>query len=155
MAMLHTNAIICPPAAPGIELQEGFWPAPARAARLPEGVAARWKERAVETYKQGRPEVERALRVELAGRLSVLTGRQVSPDIVYADPGRRMARVTVDGTSFRLTGGRLVLLSPCDYCGVREYESPSIETPLDLGYALSFWKPYCRDCAPEDVEEWD
>jgi hypothetical protein len=155
MAMLHTNAIICPPAAPGIGLQDGFWPALARPARLPEGKAAGWKEWAVETYKHGRPEVERALRVELASRLSVLTGRQVSPDVVYADPDRRAARVTVDGTSFRLTGGRLVLLSPCEYCGVREYESPTIETPLDLGYVLSLWKPYCRDCTPEDAEEWE
>ncbi len=124
-------------------------------AGLSEGNFAAWQAQAVETYRQSKSDVERALRAALAGRLTALIGREVPAHFVYADPDKPTARVTVDGTSFRLTEGRLVLLIPCSFCGVREFESPAIETPLDLGYALSVWKPYCRDCAPEDVEEWE
>jgi hypothetical protein len=99
--------------------------------------------------------MEERLRTELAGRVQVLTGREILPGLVYADPDKRTARVIVDGVSFRLTRGHVVLLSPCAYCGVREFESRPVESPADFGYALSVWKPYCRDCAPEDPPDCD
>jgi hypothetical protein len=112
-----------------------------------------WQAHAVETHLQGRSNFEGKLRTELARRVQVLTGREVLPDLVYADPDKQLARVTVDGVSFRLTRGQVVLLSPCAYCGVRAFESSAIESPADLGYALSVWKPHCRDCVPEDPHD--
>jgi hypothetical protein len=112
-----------------------------------------WQVHAVETYLQGKSNVRGKLRTELVGRVQVLTGREVLPDLVYADPDKQLARVSVDGVSFRLTHGRVVLLSPCAYCGLREFESSAIESPDDLGYALSVWTPYCRDCVPEDPHD--
>jgi hypothetical protein len=112
-----------------------------------------WQVHAVETYLQGKSYFEADLRTELARRIQVLTGREVVPDLVYADPDKHLARVSVDGVSFRLTHGQIVLLSPCAHCGVREFESSAIESPADLGYALSVWKPYCLDCVPEDPHD--
>lgn len=114
-----------------------------------------WQAHAVETFLQGKSNLEGELRTELAGRVQELTGREVLPDHVYADPDKRLARVSVDGVSFSLSRGQVVLLSPCSYCGVREFASSPIERPGDLGYALSVWKPYCRDCAPEDPHDCD
>ena len=114
-----------------------------------------WKARAMEIFRQGRSNMERESANWLAGRVLALTGREIPASLVYADPDRHTARVTVDGVSFRLAGDQVVLLSPCAYCGVREFESPAIESPADLGYALSVWKPYCRDCIPEDPSEWE
>jgi hypothetical protein len=99
--------------------------------------------------------MERELQAELARRILALTGREIPASLVYADPDRLTARVSVDGVSFRLTRGEVVLLAPCAYCGVREFESPAIESLADLGYALSAWKPYCRDCPQEDPNEWE
>ena len=112
-----------------------------------------WQAHAVETYLQGKSNFEGELRTELARRVQDFTGRVVMPDLVYADPDKQLARVSVDGVSFRLTRGHVVLLSPCAYCGVREFESSAIESPADLGYALSVWEPYCRDCVPEDPHD--
>jgi hypothetical protein len=109
-----------------------------------------WQEHAVATYRQSMPNIEEKLRTDLANRLYDLTGREVMSSLVYADLEKKSARVRVDGVSFRLTHGQVVMLSPCAHCGVREFESPAIEGPEDLGYALSLWKPYCPDCAPED-----
>jgi len=114
-----------------------------------------WQEKAATTYRQGKANMEGKLRTELANRLHDLTGREVTTGHVYADLEKKSARVSMDGASFRLTRGQVVLLSPCAYCGVREFESPSIESPEDLGYALSAWKPYCPDCAPEDPPDCD
>jgi hypothetical protein len=114
-----------------------------------------WKVRAMEIFRLGRSNMERELRTELASRILALTGREIPANLVYADPDRHMARVSVDGVSFRLTRDQVVLLSPCAYCGVREFESTAIESPADLGYALSAWKPYCRDCTPEDSNDWE
>lgn len=112
-----------------------------------------WQAHAVETFLHGKTTVEGKLRTELARRVQDLTGREVLPDLVYADPDKQFARVSVDGVSFRLTHGQVVLLSPCAYCGVREFESSAIESPADLGYALSVWKPHCRDCVPGDSHD--
>ena len=123
--------------------------------RLADGNPCVWQARTMEKYRLGRSNMERELRTELAGRVLALTGREIPASLVYADPDRHIARVSVDGVSFRLTRDQVVLLSPCAYCGVREFESPAIESPADLGYALSVWKPYCRDCTPEDSYDWE
>jgi hypothetical protein len=114
-----------------------------------------WQAHAVKTYRQGEPNMEERLRTELASRVQNLIGREIIPSLVYADPDKHIARVSVDGVSFRLTRGQVVLLSPCAHCGVREFESRTMESPADLGYALSVWKPYCRDCVPEDPSDCD
>jgi len=114
-----------------------------------------WQARIIEVYRQGKSNVERELQAELAGRVLALTGREIPASLVFADPDRHTARVSVDGVSFRLTRDDVVLLSPCAYCGVREFESPAIKCPVDLGYALSAWRPYCRDCTPEDSYDWE
>ena len=124
-------------------------------ATLADGNPRSWRARTIEEYRQGRSNMERELRTELAGRVLALTGREIPASLVYADPDRHTARVRVDGVSFRLTRDQVVLLSPCAYCGVREFESLAIESPADLGYALSVWKPYCSDCAPEDSFDWE
>jgi len=123
--------------------------------RPADGNPCAWRARTIEDYRRGRSNMERELRTELAGRVLALTGREIPASLVYADPDRHTARVSVDGVSFRLTRDEVVLLSPCAYCGVREFESPAMESASDLGYALSVWKPYCRDCAPEDSYNWE
>jgi hypothetical protein len=123
--------------------------------RLADGNPCVWQARTIEIYRRSGSNMERELRTELASRVLALTGREIPANLVYADPDRHMARVSVDGVSFRLTRDQVVLLSPCAYCGVREFESTAIESPADLGYALSAWKPYCRDCTPEDSNDWE
>ena len=113
-----------------------------------------WQDRAIGAFQHAKTDTDTQLRSELVRRLSVLTGRKISAERVYADPHRHTARITVDGVSFRLIADELVVLAPCAYCGVREFESPPVRYPADLGYALSEWKPYCRDCAPEDPNNW-
>ena len=109
-----------------------------------------WQAQAVATYQQGRSSMEEKLRTELSNRLYDLTGQEVRPDLIYANVEKKSARVSLDRVSFRLSGGQVVMLAPCAYCGVREFESPAIESREELGYALSVWKPYCHDCVPED-----
>jgi hypothetical protein len=114
-----------------------------------------WQAQAIETFRQGKTNTERELRAELVKRVIALTGREVPANLVYADPDKHTARVTVDGVSFRLIRDQLVMLLPCAYCGVREFESLPIQSQADLGRALSEWKPYCHDCTPEDPDEWE
>jgi len=116
---------------------------------------AGWKAETIEIYRLGKASLERDLQAEVAHRLLTLTGREIPPGLVYVDSEARTARVRVDGVSFRLIPGQLVLLAPCAYCGVQEFESLALETRADLGYALSDWKPYCPDCIPNDPEDWD
>jgi hypothetical protein len=123
--------------------------------RLADDNPCVWQARIIEIYRRGKSDMERELRTELASRVLALTGRDIQANMVYADPDRHTARVSVDGVSFRLTRDQVVLLSPCAYCGVREFESAAIECPADLGYALSAWKPYCCDCTPEDSYDWE
>ena len=118
-------------------------------------VVCEWQARAVETFRQGKTNTQRELRAELVKRVMALTEREVSANLVYADPDKHTARVTIDGVSFRLIRGQLVMLLPCAYCGVREFESLPIQSQADLGRALSEWKPYCHDCTPEDPDEWE
>jgi hypothetical protein len=47
-----------------------------------------------------------------------------------------------------------VLQRPCAECGIGRYESPSILTLADLGYALSAWQPACVSCQAEDPSNW-
>src|SRR6476620_6897927 len=75
-----------------------------------------WKARAMEIFRLVRSNMERNLRIELARRVLALTGREIPVSLVYADPDRHTARVTVDGVSFRLAGDQVVLLAPCAYC---------------------------------------
>jgi hypothetical protein len=57
-----------------------------------------------------------------------------------------MAVAGVDGVTFRLHHSRLVLARTCDYCGTGLFESPTISSCSDLGYALADWRPPPEDC---------
>jgi hypothetical protein len=116
-----------------------------------------WKVGTIEIYRSGKANMAQDLQADLANRLLALIGREIPTGSVYVNSEARTARVSIDGVSFRLMRDRLVLLAPCAYCGVREFESPALESRADLGYALSDWKPYCPDCMPldQDQEDWD
>ncbi|MGH3086059.1 MAG: hypothetical protein ACRDSJ_01920 [Rubrobacteraceae bacterium] len=114
----------------------------------------RWRTRAVEEYERSVPARRAGLRTELAARLLALTGRWIPPDDVYADVEGRMAVANLDGDTFRLhRDGGLTLSRPCAYCGTGRFESPEINDPMDLGYALSIWKPMHEDCEDYDPSE--
>lgn len=118
---------------------------------IPDATGRRdWLARTIEVYRLGRLNIEQDLRCELVDRILALTGRELPTDLIYVRGDRRTARASLDGISFRLMDHRLVRLSACTYCGVGEFESPTLERQADLGYALLDWKPHCADCAPSD-----
>jgi hypothetical protein len=113
-----------------------------------------WQRQITDLFQRTRSDRTDELRTELLDDILALTGRKIPAGAVHVDPDELLARVSVDGVSFRILRGELVLLARCRYCGVVEYASPTIHNLSDLGYALSVWQPYCRDCGPEDKEEW-
>ena len=84
------------------------------------------------------------LRWDLSARIFALTGRHVSPPRIYTDG--HVAVAGVDGATFRLYHGSLMLVRTCAYCGTGRFESPEIGNFSDLGYALSAWEPLHEDC---------
>jgi hypothetical protein len=115
--------------------------------------ATGWREQAVEEYGRSLPGRIADLRVQLAARLLILTGRRIRLEDIYTDTNGRLAATSVDHMMFRLFGRRLVLARSCAYCGIGRFESPEINDLADLGYALSFWRPMHEDCEDHDSEE--
>ena len=113
-----------------------------------------WHSRAVEAYRQAEGDQIATLQVEMVSRIAALIRRNVEVGSVYVDRSEQTATVAVDGFVFRLRRGELVLLRPCSECGIGRYESPSIRTLADLGYALSAWQPACVSCQAEDPSNW-
>ena len=112
-----------------------------------------WREQAVEEYGRSLPGRIADLRVQLAARLLILTGRRIRLEDIYTDTNGRLATTSVDHMTFRLYGRRLVLARSCAYCGTGRFESPEINDLADLGYALSSWRPLHEDCEDHDSEE--
>jgi hypothetical protein len=104
-----------------------------------------WQAAAIGEYEQSWTLRQADLRAILSARIAALTGQRISPQEVYTDG--HLAVAGVDGTTFRLYhGGDLVLVRGCTYCGTDRFESPKIGSLLDLGYALSAWRPLHEDC---------
>jgi hypothetical protein len=114
----------------------------------------RWQTEAIEEYEESLQPLEVRLRRDMASRVLALTGHEVSPDAIYADPAGRVAVTTLDGVLFKLIKENLVVLRPCVQCGCCQFQSMPITNAAELGYALSEWEPRCPDCAPEDSDCW-
>jgi hypothetical protein len=111
-----------------------------------------WQVEAVGEYERSWPIRQADLRTELAARILALTGRQVSPQEIYA--AGRLAVAGVDGVTFRLDHHDLAVARTCAYCGTGSFESPKISSVSDLGYALSVWTPLHEDCEYFSPEEF-
>ncbi len=133
-------------------------PAGADARPRTEGdVSCAWQAAALATYAHESAVGGANLRAELTAQVQALTGCAIpDPDRTIAvDRDARRATVTVDGVVFQLQGHDLLLLRPCAYCGTGRFASPPIVGRADLGYALSGWQPYHRDCEPVDSADID
>ncbi len=113
-----------------------------------------WREEAIAAARREATTAALTLRADLASRVRALTASPVAPDSVYADSDAGSATVTVDGTTFRLAQGTLVVLRPCAHCGTGQFASPPIASVADLGRALDGWQPSHDDCRPEDPADW-
>lgn len=109
---------------------------------------ASWQDRAVAAYRKADP------RRELAARVLLLTDRTIPLDAIFVNPTDGTATASLDDVVFRLRRDTLMVVRSCAYCGVQQFESPPINSPADLGYALDAWQPYCEECAPEDPPDW-
>ncbi|MEN9933658.1 MAG: hypothetical protein RLZZ387_237 [Chloroflexota bacterium] len=114
-----------------------------------------WRAVVVDTYLRAEQEDTAALHAVLVRRVAALTGRVVPPEEVFLGRGGRQATAAVDGMVFRLQAGELVVMRPCDSCGVGLIASPAITSRADLGYALGVWQPRCARCGPDDDHEED
>lgn len=121
---------------------------------LPEFVRDDWQSRLVGLYRQGRAEERQGLALKLAARIQMLTGQRVDYERIVVDTAQRQAQVVVDGVKFRLGAEGLVLVRTCAICGSGQFESPTIITPQDIGYALSDWHPHHVGCHDEDPPYW-
>lgn len=90
----------------------------------------------------------------VAARIYELTGHTIGADSVVIDQDGRTARVSVDGIRWRWNGDHLVLLRPCAHCGCGEFASPRLQSPADLGFALSDWQPRHAECTVFEADEW-
>jgi hypothetical protein len=115
--------------------------------------AAGWREQAVEEYERSLPGSRADLRAALAARLLILTGCRISLDEVHTDTDGRLAATSVEGMTFRLYSGRLVLARSCAHCGTGRFESPEIGDLVDFGYVLSSWRRLHEDCEAYDAED--
>ena len=115
---------------------------------------ADWRAQAIAAYERGREDRDGALRRSLARRVRAVTGQAVPPEHIWVDRAEQTAGVALDGALFRLQYGQLVLVRPCELCGIGQVASPSLDTPADLGYALSEWQPRHPACQPDDPANW-
>ncbi|HJZ47315.1 MAG TPA: hypothetical protein VKE41_09125 [Roseiflexaceae bacterium] len=109
-----------------------------------------WKTHVVDSYRHAQRQALTVLPELLAARVSALTGRSIHPEDVFVDTDAELAVVVVDGVVFRAHNQQVVVLRSCVECGIQRFESPALFSRADLGYALSAWQPYCRNCQPED-----
>ena len=65
-----------------------------------------------------------------------------------------MATVRVDSVLFRGRREDVRLVRTCAHCGSGLFESPQLQAPADVGYALSPWMPAHPDCEAEDSPYW-
>ena len=110
-----------------------------------------WRAAAVGEYEQSLPSRHADLRTQLVARILTLTGRQISPEEIYADGS--LAVAGVDDVTFRLHHQSLILVRTCTYCSTGQFESPKISSLSDLGYALSAWSPLHEDCEDYSAED--
>jgi hypothetical protein len=127
----------------------GIMPRRQRAER--EVPAVDWKAQAIAIYQ--RRDEYAALLAELSRRVQLLTGRDVRAEYMWVDCTERTAGVTVDGVRFRLEQARLVIVRPCQYCGLGDFASPALHSQVDLGYALSAWTPRHPNCLPDETAD--
>ena len=115
---------------------------------------ADWREGVVTAYQVAREQEIDTMRRTMAERLCMLIGQTIRPESVYVDPAARMATVRVDGVLFRGRREDVRLVRPCAHCGSGLFESPPLDTPADVGYALSPWMPAHPNWEAEDSPYW-
>jgi hypothetical protein len=120
---------------------------------LPAAPARDWQVEAVAAYDDAEAQ-ERPLASALAARIYTLSGRVVAPEAIFVDAAAGRAAVVVDGVTFRMRNGQVVILRPCHECGLGHLESAPLATRADLGYALSGWEPRHAGCEAEDPANW-
>jgi hypothetical protein len=128
-------------------------PIPPSGAALAQSEAGDWRVKAVAAYADTTDMARLRLRRRLAERLLALTGCAASEETIAVDTTGRSASAVVDGVLFLLRRDELVLVRPCAYCGTGRFVSEPLERQADLGYALSGWEPYHRDCEPVDAPD--
>jgi hypothetical protein len=112
-----------------------------------------WQADVVAAYTAAIGDRKARLRGEFGARIQDLTGCSVLAEAIMVDDTGHWATLTLDGLVFQLRGHDLIVLRPCAHCGVGRFESLSLCTQADLGYALAGWRPYHADCEPVDPEE--
>jgi hypothetical protein len=117
---------------------------------LPHNESSDWRVNAVAVYADTADMARLRLRRRIAERLLAITGYGAAEETIAADTAGRSASAVVDGVLFLLRGDALVIVRPCAHCGTGRFISEPLERRADLGYALSGWAPYHRDCEPVD-----
>ena len=77
-------------------------------------------------------------------------GRTIAPDAIYISRDDQRATGVLDGIVFRVQRQDLVRVRPCAWCGIGQFESPTITSLVELGYVLSRWQPVHPDCQADD-----
>jgi len=113
-----------------------------------------WQAHVIESYQHSRRQEGGALQSKLASQVRALIGRPIAPGSIYVDLDERLAQAVVDGIMFRWRNSDLVLVRPCAACGSGQFESPALNSPADVGYALSAWQPLHASCHLEDPVDW-
>jgi hypothetical protein len=112
-----------------------------------------WQTDVVGSY-QAMLDQQRPLAAALAARIYTLTGRVVVPEAIFVDDEAGRAAVVVDGVTFRMRAGQVVILRACVECGLGHIESAPLATRADVGDALSAWEPRHPGCEEEDPANW-
>lgn len=120
---------------------------------LPHNESSDWRVNAVAIYADTKDMARLRMRRRIAERLLALTGYGVSEETIAADTAGRSASAVVDGVLFLLRADALVIVRPCAHCGTGRFISEPLKRRADLGYALSGWAPYHRDCEPVDAPD--
>jgi hypothetical protein len=113
-----------------------------------------WQAHVIDIYRHSRRQEGGALQGKLAAQVRALIGRPIAPGSIYVDLDERLAQAVVDGIMFRWRNSALVVVRPCAACGSGQFESPALNGPADVGYALSAWQPLHSGCQLEDPVDW-
>src|SRR5215212_388671 len=112
-----------------------------------------WQAAVVGEYERSWPLRHADLRTDLSVRILALIGRPISPQEEHTDG--HLAVAGVDGATLSLYhGGDHALVRACAYCATGHFESPQVNSPSDLGPALSAWRPLHEDGEGYSPEEF-
>ncbi len=127
---------------------------PAASATSGKEMPCGWQVEAVNLYRQAHRQQAENVGAELAACIEALTGVKVAAGGLFVDRRSCRATASLQGVTFRLQAGEMVLVRPCSYCGCGLFTSPAIKSRQDLGYAIGVWEPLCQHCPSAEMCEW-